>query len=112
MWVLLEDHCKELDFSLATNSSSSVSGLGCSDDDLHALSNLKLELDTDMKYSEHLSELLTYYRLTSDDLSSTSYTSLQAEVKSTNERITEKVINFMLKITNMPLLLQIHRQAN
>ena len=77
-------NCKELNFSLATNSPSSASSLNCSNNDLRTLSNLKLELDTETKYSEHVSELLTYYILTSDDLTSNFYTSLKAEVEATN----------------------------
>ncbi len=95
LWLLLEESCKELDFILATSSSGSVSGvISCDHDDLHKLSNMKLELDTDRKYSEHISELLTYYTLTSDDLSSNVYTSLKTELEATNKRIKDKVTNF------------------
>ena len=98
LWLLLEESCKELDFILATSSSGSVSGVSCCDhDDLHKLSNLKLELDTDRKYSEHISELLTYYTLTSDDLSSNVYASLKTELEATNKRIKNKVTIFFLK---------------
>ena len=96
LWLLLEEQCKELDFSLATKSAGSLRALHSSDDDdLHTLSKLKLELDTDTKYSEHISELVTYYTLTSNDISSNFYTSLKAEVEAMKKGIKDKVINHM-----------------
>ncbi len=93
----MEEKCKELDFALATNSPSCLcSALSSCGDDLSVLSQRKLELVTDNKYLEHISELLTYYTVTSEDFSSNFYTSLHAQVAATNKRIEEKVNNLNL----------------
>lgn len=74
LWTLLEDRCKELDFSLATEDTPATSNFpGVSADTIKKWSNLQLELDTAMKYSGVVSDLLAYTSVSVEDVSKCAY---------------------------------------
>ena len=99
--MLLEEQCKGLYFSLATERARSVNAIHDPDaDDLRKLLHMKSELETDsMEYLEMNSELLTYASLTSNDLASNFKASVGAEAKTTKIKIKDKVIiyNYLLQ---------------
>lgn len=64
----METHCKQLDFSLATEGASTSSFQGDSSDSLTKWSTLKLELRTSVKYAEVVSDLLTYATISLEDV--------------------------------------------
>ena len=93
LWTLLEEQCKELDFSLATESVTSASSFcNGSADTLTRWSNLKLELEADLKYTEVISDLITYTTVAVEDIvSNTFYSSLKEELEATKRRIKDMV---------------------
>ena len=95
--MLLEEQCKGLDLSLATERARSVNAIHDPDAaDLRKLLHMESELETDSKYLEMISELLIYATLTSNDLVSNFKASLGAEAKTTQIRINDKVIIYSL----------------
>ncbi len=88
----MEDACKALDFNCAV----ADSGAGLSESDsrnLNRLSNLKLELTSQQRYSHLLSEMLTYSVLTlgSEDIDALS-ASLREEIAATQKHVKSLVI--------------------
>ncbi len=63
LWTLLENSCKELDFSLATDGSSAASFPGAGADVFTKWSNIKIEYRTSEQYKKVVSDLLTYTQL-------------------------------------------------
>ena len=87
LWTLLEEQCKELDFSLATESATSASSFrNGSADTRTRWSNL------DLKYTEVISDLITYTTVAVEDVvSNTFYSSLKEELEATKRRIKDVV---------------------
>ena len=97
--MLLEEQCKGLDFSLATERAHSVNAIHDPDAaDLCKLFHMKSELETDSIYLEMISQLLTYATLTSNDLASNFKASFGAEAKTTPILVKDKVINHLFSI--------------
>ena len=93
-WTLLEQCCKELDFSLATDGSSATSFPGASADLLTNLSNLKLEFSTSAQYKKVISDLLTYITISTEDVSADLYhKSLVDELEAVKRR-TKDLVKF------------------
>lgn len=93
MWTLLEDHCKELDFTLATESATSASSFrDGSTASLTKLSQLKVALEADLKYAQVITDLITYTAVAVEDLSSDIFFgSLKVELATTQMRIKDVV---------------------
>ena len=93
MWTLLEDHCKELDFTLATESTTLASSFrDGSTARLTKLSQLKVALEADLKYAQVITDLITYTAVTIEDLSDDIFFgSLKVELATTQMRIKDVV---------------------
>ena len=89
----MEDQCKELDFTLVTENAASTSSFqGASADTLTKWSNLKLELQTAIKYMEVVSDLLAYTTVAVEDVTnSTFHKSLVEELEATQRRTKDLV---------------------
>ena len=97
----MENSCKELDFSLATEGSSANSFRGASTDNLKKLSNLKLELKTSTQYTEIISDLLTYTAISAEDVSTNLfYKSLVDDFEVAQKRTKDLVNLIHIYITN------------
>ena len=122
LWTLLEEQCKALDFSLDIEGAGSArsfhtAGAGA----LQKRTELMLQLETDTKCTELLSDLLTYTTLTVEDFSSNSfYTSTKEEMDATRRRITDTVhlqspvhisITLILQYYRNPRLLSLTRSS-
>jgi len=93
LWTLLEDHCKELDFTLATeNATSANSFRDGSTASLTKLSQLKVALEADLKYAQVIADLITYTSVAVEDLSNDIFfSSLKVELATTQTRINDMV---------------------
>lgn len=88
----MEDKCKELDFSLVTESAATSRFQGASVESLTKWSNVKLELQTAVKYTEVVSDLLAYHTVAVEDTTSSSFhKSLLDELKASQRRTKELV---------------------
>ena len=94
LWTLLENQCKQLDFTLVTESTPSTNSFpGVSADTINKWSNLQSELDTVIKYAGVVSVLLAYTSVSVEDLSECDFHKSLVEELEAAERRTKDLVH-------------------
>ena len=103
LWKLLEEACRELDFRLAVEHEGSVSDShSMSSSSFKRLSLLKMELETQDKYANLITEMMTYSTLSVDSGNSDILDSFRAELTVAQKGIHDTVY-YLIKVHKYPL---------
>lgn len=89
----MENRCKELDFSLATEGALASSFQGASADMLTKWANLKLEVKTSQQYIEVISDLLIYSTISVDNFTSCPIHQSLVDEREATQRMTKDLVH-------------------
>lgn len=90
IWSLLEEACSDLDFKLFLHGRDSTGDSAIDSTLLKTLSAMRVEVQTQQSYADVLKEMITFYTLTTEDVSE-ACESLKTDLAKTIQDIGKKV---------------------